>query len=100
MLPDAIAREVATRLGSGDFHPPTEQPRPGGDCEGSKYHSPRPLVTYLVATALGELRLCGNCRDNLRLLENLQDEDEPLPWDALREFGNTIRDIFWGRTRD
>lgn len=96
MLPKAIARECAGRLAEIDnrlgLEPSGALAELGGDCEGSRYHSPRPLMTYRVAygRAGGVVHLCGTCRDNLRLLENLQD-DEPLPWDALREFGNRVR---------
>lgn len=97
-LPRAIRRECEARLSQLDtdlgFESTGGLARLGGDCEGSRYHSPRPLMTYRVALDDGAIvQLCGTCRDNLRLLRNLLDEDAPLPWDALREFGNRIRDL-------
>lgn len=106
MLPEAIARECATRLDElthrYGLEPNGDHAQLGGECKGSRFHSPRPLLTYSVTLwdNSGRVRLCGVCRDNLRLLANLQDEDEPLPWDAMREFGNRIRAISRGEDPD
>lgn len=98
-LPKAIAAEVEARLSEPDRHlgldPSGALVLLGGDCVGAKFHSPRPLMTYEVHTEnCGTVRLCGTCRDNLRLLEKLRDEgDDELPWPVLREFGNLIREL-------
>lgn len=77
-------------------------------CEGSKFHSPRPTSVHAVylSDVLGEVRgeieptkrlndptwLCRNCHENLLNLTLLMDAyDGVVPWEAKREFGNTIR---------
>lgn len=72
-------------------------------CEGSKFHTPTPMVvdSYpLVPATWGPLRvlpsqtvwLCGTCRDNLTLLQQIWVSlDGDVPWLVRREFGNTIR---------
>lgn len=77
-------------------------------CEGAKFHSPRPLLVqeYVVTqvtlvacagvTPQGEQTawLCGTCADNVRVaLALLAAHGGALPWQALREFGNSVRAI-------
>jgi hypothetical protein len=73
-----------------------------GDCEGARFHSPKPLfvqATALVSPEWGavpegapEALLCGTCRDNLLLLQRLIGEyGAGLSWEVRREFGNDIR---------
>lgn len=64
-------------------------------CEGAKFHSPRPLVVQEVPLPDGKTaRLCGVCRDNLRVLQELLiANDGSLPWAVRREFGNQIRSL-------
>lgn len=77
---------------------------PGFDepCEGSKFHSPTPLVTYPYDLAAPDLappekgkpkdpvRLCGVCRGNLGVFLMLTDSGD-LEWEVQRQFGNRIR---------
>lgn len=63
------------------------------DCQGSRFHSPRPMIvhrTEMPGNPGEHLYLCGTCLDNMRLLTTLQ-QACPLPWTARRCFGNTIR---------
>lgn len=63
------------------------------DCQGSKFHSPRPMIVHRLEMPHkpGEpLYLCGTCLDNVRLLTALE-HATPIPWTARRCFGNTIR---------
>lgn len=65
------------------------------DCQGSKFHSPRPMIVHRVEMPQqpGEhLYLCGTCRDNYHLLTNLQHTTH-IPWPTRRCFGNTIRTL-------
>lgn len=65
------------------------------ECQGSKFHSPRPMVVhpFPMPHAPGELiYLCGTCSDNVRLLLALQEQGE-VPWRVKRCFGNLIRAV-------
>ena len=64
-------------------------------CQGSKHHSPTPLVLHRFHTPSGrEVMLCGTCRDNVRVLTGLSRASEGrLPWPLRREFGNRIRAV-------
>jgi hypothetical protein len=65
------------------------------DCQGSKFHSPRPMIVHRVEVPQqpGEhIYLCGTCADNYRLLTALE-HTTSVPWPARRCFGNTIRAI-------
>jgi hypothetical protein len=87
VLPSAIEREATRRL------PADDRVTLGTDCEGSRYHSPRPLRVRPVETADGDMvQLCGTCHDNLSLLLALLGVSD-LPWDAHRQFGNEIRKL-------
>lgn len=69
------------------------------DCEGSKFHSPNPLLVYEVDLVPWDDRiqvhiawLCGTCRGNLWVYQELLKEREgDIPWDVQRSFGNQIR---------
>ena len=65
----------------------------GYRCEGSKFHSPQPLI--VTEYDLGEdesVMLCGTCTGNLTVLMSLLEAHKgSLPWEARREFGNMIR---------
>ena len=78
----------------------------GTACEGSKFHSPRPLLVLPhdlrnhVGLALQEpapsesenVYLCGTCADNLTLyLAILLAYDGETPGSVRKDFGNTIR---------
>lgn len=81
----------------------------GQPCEGSKFHSPKPLLVrphYLsdamalivpeeVALIKEELlHLCSTCSDNLSVyLTILFAYDGVIPKMVRRDFGNTIRDL-------
>lgn len=63
------------------------------DCQGSKFHSPRPMIVHPLEMPQkpGEhIYLCGTCLDNVRLLTTLQQATR-VPWNTRRCFGNTIR---------
>lgn len=63
------------------------------DCQGSKFHSPRPMIVHRLEmpTRPGEhLYLCGTCLDNVSLLTALE-QATTVPWNTRRCFGNTIR---------
>ena len=80
---------------------------PGDDqaeCEGARFHSPTPLFTHLVRLVPPEwdaaisamhsplVHLCGVCRDNLAILQQiLAVHDGKVDWPVRREFGNEIR---------
>jgi hypothetical protein len=80
---------------------------PGDDntsCEGSKFHSPTPLFVSPVrlvpeqwsaqvsAQVSPRVSLCGTCRDNLAILQQIMfSRNGQVPWQVRREFGNTIR---------
>lgn len=85
----------------GDWHLPGSD---DAECEGSKFHSPTPLFVAPVALIPAEwsaranaqfsprVVLCGTCRDNLAILQQiLLATDGDIPWQVRREFGNTIR---------
>lgn len=63
------------------------------ECVGAKFHSPTPLLLHKVALEEDHVvHLCGVCRDNLRLLGELESvRDGQLPWEIRREFGNRLR---------
>lgn len=76
-------------------------------CDGSRYHTPTPLLidryryaggghVYPITAALqdGDVRLCGTCAENLRVfLQLMVATSGDMPWEAQREFGNSIRRI-------
>lgn len=85
------------------------------DCEGAKFHSPRPLFTQHTPLVLREwwpeahaedsdgighwvwapkASLCGTCRDNLNiLLQMLYATNGDLDWSIRREYGNVLRGL-------
>lgn len=75
----------------------------GVPCEGSKFHSPTPLLCTKVdlrelvenAEAPSDaVWLCGVCAANLRIFVLLMVSTEgDLEWGVRREFGNRIRDL-------
>jgi hypothetical protein len=83
----------------------------GGECIGSKYHSPTPLKTVEVylSQVVPEIVhgitpdadkdevsvwLCRTCADNLRVYALLMVATQGgLAWVIRREFGNRIRDL-------
>lgn len=86
---------------SGTWHLPGDDQ---ADCEGSRFHSPTPMVTKMVrlipdawspmASAQHSPRvyLCGTCADNLTVLQQIIAAHRgQVPWKVRREFGNTIR---------
>lgn len=80
---------------------------PGADdmpCEGAKFHSPTPMFVHHVnlvserwSVDAARLRpdrawLCGTCRDNLVMLQQLLAATQgDLDWEVRREFGNDLR---------
>lgn len=70
-------------------------------CEGSKHHSPTPLILHRVSLLPGKeygpfATLCGTCRDNFRVLQALLVAHEGrLPWEVQRQFGNKIRQLVY-----
>lgn len=69
------------------------------DCEGSKFHSPTPLILHRVDLVpwdnTGEkvyAKLCGTCRENLWVYQQiLQKNNGEIEWELQRCFGNKIR---------
>lgn len=65
------------------------------ECQGSKFHSPRPMVVhpFPMPHVPGEMiYLCGTCSDNVRLLLALESQGE-VPWTVKRCFGNLVRAV-------
>lgn len=63
------------------------------DCQGSRFHSPRPMIVHRLEMPHrpGEhIYLCGTCADNFQLLTELEGATT-VPWTTRRCFGNTIR---------
>jgi hypothetical protein len=79
----------------------------GPPCDGSKFHSPTPLIVreYYLSdvvftmkdnTSLHEdpVHLCATCSDNMDVyLSILYAYDGVMPTLSRRDFGNTIRDL-------
>lgn len=61
-------------------------------CEGSKFHTPRPLMVYPCRVGSKIMFLCGVCRDNVSIYLSIQVNSKPS-WDVQRCFGNEIRRI-------
>ena len=64
-------------------------------CQGSKFHSPRPMVVHpfsMPHTPEGMIYLCGTCMDNVQLLLAIQAQGE-VPWSVQRCFGNLTRSV-------
>lgn len=60
-------------------------------CEGSKFHSPTPLILHEVTLTSGRIvMLCGTCKDNYAVVTLLLDRDKDS-WPVRRQFGNVIR---------
>lgn len=65
------------------------------ECQGSKFHSPRPMVVHpfpMPHTPGEKIYLCGTCSDNVRLLSAIQAQGE-VPWKVKRCFGNLVRAV-------
>lgn len=90
----AFPRNIAGVLGK---HPEITRPRiltSVHECQGARFHSPKPLEVHRVLIHQRSVFLCGICRDNLQLLVDLVGaESEPLAWIVLREFGSGIRQL-------
>lgn len=101
---------IAAVLGKATFDPPVLALTwlGIGDCEGSKHHSPTPLlvrphhlsdeVPNLIGSneRTGEdlVYLCSTCADNLTVyLSVLWAYDGATPHSVRRDFGNLIRDL-------
>lgn len=71
------------------------------DCEGSRFHSPSPLLVEQVEQVdVGgrSVWLCRNCRSILRVSEHLQEHaDGKLDWKVAKEFGTALRVLGEGR---
>lgn len=89
----------------------------GEICEGNKFHSPTPLcvdyvplipkewnVAISVAQAETGMWLCGVCRDNLSILQQIWSAHQGnVPWMVRREHGNSIRSMVsqaWDRYQE
>jgi hypothetical protein len=77
------------------------------ECEGSKFHSPNPLLVHEVDLVPWDSHptshtawLCGTCRGNLWVYQKiLYERKGDIPWDVQRSFGNGIRALAkrgWG----
>lgn len=96
----ALPQHTQALLEVGQWRLPGEQ----ADCEGARFHSPTPLFvrpTRLIpvewdpdisARRSPTARLCGTCRDNLALLQQIFfAHGGDVDWPVRREFGNAIR---------
>lgn len=65
----------------------------GVECQGSKFHSPNPLVIQEFTLRDGSTAmLCCTCESNLQVLLAITDStDGPVAWSVRRDFGNLIR---------
>ena len=69
------------------------------ECEGSKFHSPTPLVLHSVDLVPWDntgnkvyAKLCGTCRENLWVYQQLlMNNNGDMSWELQRCFGNRIR---------
>lgn len=66
-----------------------------GVCEGSKFHSPTPLVVRTPSfPGVVVPPLCATCRDNLAVFVALMSASSgELSWSVRRQFGNRIRSL-------
>lgn len=62
------------------------------NCQGAKFHSPRPMVVHAFTTSDKTVYLCGTCVDNVGLLRSLIGATE-VPWTVRRCFGNNVRQV-------
>lgn len=101
MLPPQTARLLTD---VGDWHWPGAADQP---CAGAKFHSPTPLFTHDVrllpvqwfidasivpSMAVPSAWLCGTCKDNVALLQQIIYRNKgDVPWAVRREFGNELR---------
>lgn len=70
-------------------------------CAGAQFHSPTPLEVHEITLDERVIHLCGVCRDNLRLFqEMLRAEGGELPWPVRRQFGNQLRLLIDRRKTD
>lgn len=70
-------------------------------CAGAQFHSPTPLEVHEVVLDERTVYLCGTCRDNLRLFQEMLDaEGGELSWLVRREFGNQLRLLIDRRKTD
>ena len=85
VLPNRIS-ELLTKHEVAELH--------DHECEGSKFHSPRPLRIHGYRLEDHRLvYLCGTCRDNLNVYLMLHELENGLDWPTKREFGNNLRRV-------
>ena len=91
---------LATVIAEAPGAPWVEVDMMGVPCEGSKFHSPRPLLVrpYDLAgddvplAECDKVNLCGICEDNLALyLGILAAYEGETPCSVRKDFGNIIR---------
>lgn len=102
------ASRIATALEQADIDSNLNAWIGGGDCQGSKFHSPRPLLvrpyhlSTLVVEAQGQepgsrsdlAHLCATCFDNVTVYVSLLIAYDGAPPPGLRrDFGNVIREL-------
>jgi hypothetical protein len=90
-----IPREVLTLIEESPHMELPGIPTREHECQGSKFHSPRPMVVHpfpMPHTPGEMIYLCGTCSDNVRLLLALEAQGE-VPWTVKRCFGNLIRAV-------
>jgi hypothetical protein len=67
------------------------------ECQGAKFHSPRPMIVhpFELPQSEGEIvYLCGTCADNVQvLLALLTAREGSVPWVVQRCFGNLARRV-------
>lgn len=103
------AKRIASVLAGAASPAPVLSWLTGGECQGSKFHSPTPLlvrphhlseevnrVAHGIDVADGSdlVYLCSTCADNLTVyLSVLWAYDGATPHSVRRDFGNVIRDL-------
>lgn len=64
------------------------------ECQGAKFHSPRPMLVHPFKVDQRTVYLCGTCADNVQvLLALLTAHEGDVPWVVKRCFGNLVRSV-------
>lgn len=90
-----IPGEVRALIGISPNLDPPGIPAIEHECQGAKFHSPRPMVVHpfpMPQNPGEKIYLCGTCADNVQLLLAFEAQG-PVPWTVKRCFGNLIRAV-------
>jgi hypothetical protein len=97
-----IAREVLALIEGTPSITLPGIPANGINCQGSRFHSPRPMLLHRVELPHNPgqpIYLCGTCADNYHLLHALE-QPRKVPWPVRRCFGNMIRALVPPNTQE